>query len=94
MILGDVAQVTDASSFILTIQFYLVRCDPEGPVLARLMRVLSTPMRKLEQLQLKKDADVQNGGMVVLCNSTDETVTIKAGDGIGMFIKSNNDGQW
>ena len=85
---GDVAQVTDASSFILTIQFYLVRCDPEG---CFGHEGVATPI-KIGTATIKNRCGSAKWGDGGVMSVTDETVTIKAGDGIGMFIKSNNDG--
>jgi len=85
---GDVAQVTDASSFILTIQFYLVRCDPEG---CFGHEGVATPI-KIGTATIKNRCGSAKWGDGGVMSATDGTVTIKAGDGIGMFIKSNNDG--
>ena len=85
---GDVAQVTDASSFTLTIEFYLVRCDPEG---CFGHEGVATPI-KIGTAIIKNRCGSAKWGDGGVMSATDETVTIKAGDGIGMFIKSNNDG--
>ena len=70
-----------------TIEFYLIRCDPEG---CFGHEGVATPI-KIGTATIKNRCGSAKWGDGGVMSVTDETVTIKAGDGIGMFVKSNND---
>ena len=82
----DTDSVSDNISFVLTIEFYLIRCDPEG---CNIPGGLTAPL-KIGTATIKKRCGCAKWGDNDVI-TTDGTVTIKAGDGIGMFVKSNND---
>ena len=82
----DPNDVDDNVSFVLTIEFYIVRCDPEH---CGAVGGLTAP-EKIGTATIKKRCGCAEWGDGDVFNNV-ETVTIKAGDGIGMFVKSNND---
>lgn len=84
----DTGSVSDNLDFVLTIEFYIIRCDPE--VCGVPTTGLVAP-EKIGTATIRRRCGCAKWGDGVIFNSTDETVTIKAGDGIGMFVKSNND---
>ena len=84
----DTGSVSDNLDFVLTIEFYIICCDPE--VCGVPTTGLAAP-EKIGTATIRRRCGCAKWGDGVIFNSTDETVTIKAGDGIGMFVKSNND---
>ena len=84
----DTDSVSDNLDFVLTIEFYIIRCDPE--VCGEPTVGLVAP-EKIGTATIKRRCGCAKWGDNNVI-TTDGTVTIKAGDGIGMFVKSNNDG--
>ena len=70
--------------FTLSIEFYLIRCDPEG---CGVTGGIAPPL-KIGTATINKKCGCAEWGDGVVFDSV-STVTIKAGDGIGLFVKSN-----